>query len=276
MMKLKCVGSAASYSSRYVCLLVCLQVGSDSAHLMPKYCDIHGFALHKSAFRDALSLRYNWPIQNKLSFCSCGHTFSIDHALSCSTGGFPSIRHNEVRDITASLLSEACHNEPHLQPLTGEVMTLRSANTECNSRLNVALMVFGGVDLKEHYLMYPCARSNRQATLQATYRRHEQEKKREYDQRVRAVEHSTFTPLVLSVSGGMGRSATTVYKRLAGMICEKKGTPCSKTIGCKLSFSLLRSTIMAIRGARSSIKHGALCEPISFQSAERRLQTTEV
>ncbi len=81
--------------------------------------DIHGlFALHKSAFRDALSLRYNWPIENKPSFCSCGHTFSIDHALSCPTGGFPSIRHNEVRDITASLLSEVCHNvsiEPHLQ-----------------------------------------------------------------------------------------------------------------------------------------------------------------
>ncbi len=53
--------------------------------------DIHGFALHKSAFRDGLSLRYNWPIENKLSFCSCGHTFSIDHALSCPTGGFPSI-----------------------------------------------------------------------------------------------------------------------------------------------------------------------------------------
>ncbi len=129
------------------------------------------------------------------------------------------------------------------------------------------------------YTLHVHARSNRQATLQATYRRHEQEKKREYDQRVREIEHSTFTPLVLSVSGGMGRSATTFYKRLAGMICEKKDTSYSKTIGlirCKLSFSLLRSTIMAIRGARSSIKHGALREPISLQSAEGHLQTTDV
>ena len=40
----------------------------------------------------------------------------------------------------------------------------------------------------------PCTRSNRQATLQSTYRRHEQEKKRQYDQR--CAEHSTFTPLL--------------------------------------------------------------------------------
>ena len=92
----------------------------------------YGFALHKSAFRDASCLRYNWPLNNQPSQCSCGHSFSIDHALSCPTGGFPSIRHNEVRDITASLLSEVCHGvsiEPHLQPLSGETMQLRSANT---------------------------------------------------------------------------------------------------------------------------------------------------
>ena len=38
-------------------------------------------------------------------------------------GGFPTIRHNEVRDLTASLLTEICHNvgiESSLQPLDGE------------------------------------------------------------------------------------------------------------------------------------------------------------
>ena len=244
--------------------------------------DMHGFALHKSAFRDALSLRYNWPIQNQPSSCSCGHTFSIDHALSCPTGGFPAIRHNEVRDITASLLSEVCHNvliEPHLQPLSGEVLTLRSANTDDNSRLDVAANGFWGGRFERAFfdvrVFNPCARSNRQATLQATYRRHEQEKKRQYDQRIREIEHATFTPLVLSVTGGMGRSATTFYKRLAAMIGEKKDTSYSRTISwirCRLSFSLLRATIMAIRGARSSVTHGAIREPIALQSAEGHLQ----
>ena len=116
----------------------------------------HGFALHKSAFRDALCLRYNWPLNNQPSQCNCGHSFRIDHALSCPTGGFPSeaIRHNEVRDITASLLSEVCHGvsiEPHLQPLTGETMALHSANVDNNSRLLVA---FGVAALKEHSSMF--------------------------------------------------------------------------------------------------------------------------
>ena len=77
----------------------------------------------------------------------------------------------------------------------------------------------------------PCTRSNRQATLQSTYRRREQEKKRQYDQRIRDVEHSTFTPLVLSTTGGMGRAATTFYRRLVAMLSEKRDVAYSKMIG---------------------------------------------
>ena len=43
--------------------------------------------------------------------------FSVEHALSCSHGGFPPIRLNELRDITAELMSEVYHNigmEPSL------------------------------------------------------------------------------------------------------------------------------------------------------------------
>ena len=242
----------------------------------------HSFALHKAAFRDALSLRYHWPIHNQPASCACGHTFSIDHALSCPTGGFPSIRHNEVRDITASLMSEVCHSvctEPHLQPLSGERMSHSTANTDTNARLDISAYGFWGGRFERAFfdvrVFNPCARSNRQSSLQATYKRHEQEKKRQYDQRVREIEHSTFAPLVFSVTGGMGRAATTCYKRLAAMISEKKSVTYNKTISwirCKLSFSLLRATIMAIRGTRSSINQGALREPITLQYAEGHLQ----
>ncbi len=43
--------------------------------------------------------------------------------MICPKGSFPIIRHNEVRDITADLLTKICHDveiEPTLQPLTGE------------------------------------------------------------------------------------------------------------------------------------------------------------
>ena len=43
------------------------------------------------------------------------------------------MKHNKVRDITASLLTEVCHAvtiEPHLQSLSGESFSHRSAITE--------------------------------------------------------------------------------------------------------------------------------------------------
>ena len=67
-----------------------------------------GFSLHKGAFRDALALRYGWPPSNTYGWppsntygwppsntpthCECGAQFTVDHALSCPKGGFPSIR----------------------------------------------------------------------------------------------------------------------------------------------------------------------------------------
>ncbi len=66
----------------------------------------YSFALHKGAFHDALALRYNWqPIRTPL-LCGCGAKFSVEHILSCPKDGFPSLRHNEIRDLTANLLTE--------------------------------------------------------------------------------------------------------------------------------------------------------------------------
>ena len=231
--------------------------------------------LPKAAFRDSLALRYGWPFYNSPSHCSCGQQFSVEHALTCKTGGFPAVRHNEVRDITATLLTEVCHGvttEPHLQPLTGESLSHRSAITEDGARLDVAMYGFWGGRFEKAFIdvrvFNPSAQSNRHGSLSAIYRKHEQEKKRQYDQRVREIEHATFTPLVLSTTGGMGRAATTFFKRLASMIAEKRDIPYAQTLNwirCRLSFALLRASIMSIRGARSSRHHPASESPIDLQ-----------
>ena len=44
----------------------------------------------------------------KLAFRVCGASFNIEHALSCSKGGFIINRHNEIRNTTAEFLSEIC------------------------------------------------------------------------------------------------------------------------------------------------------------------------
>ena len=147
---------------------------------------------------------------------------------------------------------------PPLQPLTGETLTGRSANTEDNARLDIRARGFWNNSHDAFFnvrVFYPNASSNHSTVVSSAYRRHEQAKKREYGQRVRDVEHGLFTPLVLSSNGGMGKEATTFYKRLADMIAQKRQHPYSMVMGwlrCRLSFASLRSCIMCIRGSRSS------------------------
>ncbi len=105
----------------------------------------HGFALHKGAFRDTLCLRYGWHPGHLPTECACGRRFTVDHALSCHCGGFPSLHHNKIRDVTADLLNEICHNvstELELQPLSGESLILRTANSQDGARLDVKAQGF--------------------------------------------------------------------------------------------------------------------------------------
>ena len=182
--------------------------------------------------------------------------------MSCPKGGFPSIRHNENRDLTANLLSEVCNDvciEPHLQPITGEHLSGASANTQDGTRLDIAVNGLWGSRYERTFfdvrVFNPHAPSNRQSNPAACYRKHEKTKKRAYEQRVLEVEHSSFTPLVMSSTGGLGHAANSTYKGLATLLTAKWDQLYSSTMSwlrCRLSFSLLRSSIQAIRGARSA------------------------
>ena len=106
-----------------------------------------GFSLHKGAFRDAIALQYGWQPSHSPSSCACGSNFSVKHALSCTKGGFPTTHHNEVRDLTANLMTEVCHDvciEPTLQPLTGEVLSNATAISDNGARLDIAANGFWG------------------------------------------------------------------------------------------------------------------------------------
>ncbi len=51
-------------------------------------------------------------------------------------GGYPSIRHNEIRDFTANLMLEVCHNVAI--DIIGEILSGAFANTQDGARLDVA------------------------------------------------------------------------------------------------------------------------------------------
>ena len=103
----------------------------------------------------------------------------MEHALSCPKGGFPILRHNEVRDFTATLMSEVCHDvcvEQTLQPITSEVLSYATAITDDGARLDIAANGFWGGPFERAFfdvrVFNPHAPSNRQP-LPACYRKHE-------------------------------------------------------------------------------------------------------
>ena len=77
----------------------------------------HGFALHKTDLTDALfyvmaGLHHTYHLT-----VFAAKPFQFLMLFSCPHGAFPILRHNDVRDRTAKLMSEVCHDiqvEPYL------------------------------------------------------------------------------------------------------------------------------------------------------------------
>ncbi len=240
----------------------------------------HNFDLTKAAFRDAVCLRYGWSVPDLPSTCVCGSVFTVSHSLHCPTGGFPTIRHNELRDLLAGLMSEVCPDvstEPLLLPLSGETMTLRSASTDAEARLDISARGFFGARLEKAFfdvrVFNPSAPSN-QGPIKATYRRHELEKRRKYGQRVREIEHASFVPVVFSCASGAGPAATVVLKRLAALIADRRDltySVCMAWLRARVCFALLRSSLMCLRGSRVGRRRFVDSSTIPLAVAESRL-----
>ena len=78
--------------------------------------------------------------------------------------------------------------------------------------------------------------------------------------------------------GGMAPAATITFKRLASLLAEKRQQEYNKTIAwirCQLSFSLVRSSVMCLRGARSSYHRPARPSPWTWSSQKGTSQRTK-
>ena len=182
-----------------------------------------------------------------------------DHAMICKKGGFISLQHNGLRDITYELLSEVCkgvENEPMLQPLTGETLKYQTAKTENNTRLDVIALGFWCRDQRAFFdirVFDPVAPCHAHQSLDAAHSKQENEKRRQYEDRILHVEHASFTPLVFTIAGGMSKCTKKFFSRLVEMLAEKRLQPksiVSSWIRCRASFSLLRSAARCLRGTR--------------------------
>ena len=192
--------------------------------------------------------------------CACNEPFTVEHALSCAEGAFPIQRHNEIWDTMCNLLSEVSHDvtlERTLQPLDGLILRYASAINDDGARADIQAKGFWGTphqctffDVKVFNSHAP---SNKRFLIPACYAHHERIKQRLYEQRINEVELASFTPLIFSTTGGMGKSARVFCERLADKIATKTKQPYSSTITwvqCRLNFSLIRSSVSCLRGSR--------------------------
>ena len=65
--------------------------------------------------------------------------------MGCKKGRFVSIRHNDLRDITARIISEVCKDteiEPKLLPPFGEELHGRTTNRSNKARLDIRAQGF--------------------------------------------------------------------------------------------------------------------------------------
>ena len=160
--------------------------------------------------------------------CPCGSEFDIQHSMSCKKDGFIYILYNDLRDLTVNMMSVVCENteiEPKLTPLSGEELQCRTSNNSNEARVDIRTQDFWEQRQRAFFdlrVFDPNACRYRNKSLQQCHVMNEQEKKRAYNERILPIDHGTFTHLVFSVNGNMGRACQKFCSRLAQMISEKR------------------------------------------------------
>ena len=123
-------------------------------------------------------------------------------------------------------------------------------------------------------VFYPFAPSYLNQSLPTLYQQHESEKRLEYGQWVREIEHGGFTSLVFSTAGGTAPEGTVFLKRLASLLAEKRDEPYASTLGwlrCLTSFCLLRSSLRCVRAFSRRFGNNPSLESISEAVASGNL-----
>ena len=184
-----------------------------------------------------------------------------------------------MENIFANLMVEVCRDvavEPLLQPLDGETVD-RNSTAKDDARLDIKANAFWGTVFERTFfdvkIFNPVARSCPK-TIRDSYKYHKKLKKLKYEQRIRDVENSTFNPLVFSSTGGAGTSESKVMKRLAQEISEKREEKYSDVmsfIRTKISFALLKTSILCIRRCRALKSTSTIENAISCILAEGQI-----
>ena len=209
--------------------------------------------LSAGEFRDGLAIRYRKPLLNVPDICDgCSAPFSLSHALSCRKGGLIIRRHNEVRDAVGDL-SSLLWNQIKKEPV------IREADDVIGSPALIGDLAIRGVWMPQVEALFDVRIIDTDAQSYSKHSPREVIKSAEKDKKDYYVEacearRSVFTPLCCSVDGMLGKEAEVFIKRLGDGLANKWDKSYSNVVGwirARLSFAILRATVLCLRGSRT-------------------------
>ena len=226
---------------------------------------LNGSDLLAEEFRDGLHLRLGLKPNAMHPRCDgCGERFTTEHAMSCRKGGLILHRHNDMANTWGHLCGQA-HTPSTVSDETlinsSQDVPLDGTNrTEPSPELRGDLAVHGFwtrgqtaiFDVRITDTDQP---SNRNTAPSKVLLCQEKEKINKYGALCLA-RRRTFTPLVFSVYGLMGKEATAASKRLASSLAAKWKRSYSEICGfirSRLSIALIRSSSRCLRADRNPI-----------------------
>ena len=224
--------------------------------------------LSKRDFRDAIAIRYGFALFDLAERCACGEALTIHHAFVCPAGGYPSARHNELRDLLAAALGEVVSDvelEPRLLPLTDESLPFRTCNRDAEARVDIRARGFWTRQQEAFFdvrVTHPKASLLSRSEVRSQLLSHERAKKRHYASRIIQVDRGAFTPLVFATNGQCAPESGVFLKALVAGIVDKNVdlsySLVMNHLRCRISFCLLRWAVTCLRGSRSSYRrhHG--------------------
>ena len=210
---------------------------------------------------------FNIIKKNLPARCQCGAPNSANHAITCRTGGFPTVRHNAITKNLAVMALDAGYKDVELEPT---LLPLNDEKLDPNNRslyrgnggnggpdLRIGSTTLDGKDtLFDVSLLNPYARSYKDKSSKQLFRMAEQKKRNKYNVRVRQVDHANFIPLIAFTNGVLSPSFD---KFLQNMAHHKVKNHPELTYNqvitayrARLSFVIARSTSLCLRGNRIS------------------------
>ena len=135
----------------------------------------------KQQFLDSVRLLYGWENMQSINILPCGSKFDIQQSMSCKKGDFICLRHNDLRNLAANMMSKVCNDseiKPKLTLLSVEELQDATSNNSNKARVDIRTRGFSEKGQRVFFDLWVfdtnacCYRNN---SLQQCYVMNEQE-----------------------------------------------------------------------------------------------------